>query len=151
MKITRQQIDSFLDGKKMAMVGVSRNPKKFGYQIFDELTRKGFMVYPVNPEASEINGVMSFKDIAALPEDVENLYIVTPKEQTEKVIEDAARRGIKKIWIQQMSDTPEALEKAKEAQMDVIHGKCMMMFAQPVKGIHKFHRGFVKFFGALPK
>jgi hypothetical protein len=151
MKITKEQIDTFLDGKKMAMAGVSRNPKKFGYQIFDELTKKGFMVYPVNPEADEINGVTSFKDIASLPDDVENLFIVTPKEQTGKVIEEAAKRGIKKIWIQQMSDTPEALEIAKEAQMDVIHGKCMMMFAQPVKGVHKFHRGLVSLFGRLPK
>jgi len=38
------------------MVGVSRNPKKFGYTAFKVLKEKGMNIIPVNPEADEKQG-----------------------------------------------------------------------------------------------
>jgi len=34
---TLKQINEFLDSQPIALVGVSRNPKKFGYTAFKEL------------------------------------------------------------------------------------------------------------------
>ena len=52
--ITKKDIEKFLEPKKLAIAGVSRNPKKFGHQVYEELKKKGFEVYPVNPQTSEI-------------------------------------------------------------------------------------------------
>ena len=45
------------------MVGVSRNPKKFGYAAFKELKEKGMKIIPVNPEADEILGEKSYSNV----------------------------------------------------------------------------------------
>jgi hypothetical protein len=148
---TLNEIQKFLAPRKMAMAGVSRNPKKFGGAIFKELKEKGFDLYPVNPNADVIQGIKCYKSIAELPDDVTRLFIVTPKEETLKTAEEAVQNGIEMVWIQQQSDTPEAVKLIGDAGIPLIYKKCLMMFADPVKGPHNFHRFFVKIFGGYPK
>lgn len=148
---TLNDIQKFLKTRKIAMVGVSRNPKKFGGAIFKELRSKGFELFPVNPGADEIQGVKCFKSVSELPVEVKCLYIVTPKQETEKVAKQAIEKGFDIIWIQQKSDTSEAVKIIQDAGIPLIYKKCLMMFADPVKGIHGFHRFLAKTFGGYPK
>jgi len=149
--VTLNQINSFLAPRKIAVAGASRNTKKFGGYVFSELKLKGFQLYPVNPNAEEIQGIKCYKTVAELPDDVTHLLIVTPKTETASVAQAAVKKGIKMVWIQQTSETPEALDSLKKAQILVISKKCIMMFASPVKGGHAFHKFFVKAFGGYPK
>jgi hypothetical protein len=145
------EIEEFLRPKKLAIAGASRNPKKFGRIVFTELKNRGFELYPVHPKADEIEGVHCFSSFDQLPEGIENLYIVTPKDQTAGVVSDALLYGIRKIWIQQNSDTREALDLAAQKNVPVISGRCMLMFAEPVGTIHGFHRWLTKVVGMYPK
>ena len=145
------EIQKFLKPKKMGIAGVSRNPKKFGGAIFKELKSRGFKLYPVNPHANEIQGVKCFKSVSDLPGDVKHLFIVTPKTETEGVAFEAVKKGIEMIWIQQKSDTPEAVKTIQQAGIPLIQKKCLFMYADPVKGVHGFHRFLAKTFGGYPK
>lgn len=151
MKVSRQQIDDFFKEKKIAIAGVSRNPRKFGHTVFKELSDKGYEILPVNPNADTIEGVTCYKDVTSIPDDVDSMLILTPKEETDKLLREGINKGIKNIWVQQMSNTEETLRIAEEYEKEIIFGKCIFMFAEPVKSIHKFHRSLVKLFGGLPK
>ncbi len=151
MKVTQQQIDNFLQSKKIAMAGVSRSPKKFGYTVFKDLLKNGYTVLPINPNADTIDDIKCYKSIADLPSEVDSLLIMTPKSATDNVLREAISKGIKNIWIQQMAETRETLKIAEEFQKKIITRKCIYMFAEPVPGLHKFHRTLVKIFGGLPK
>ena len=151
MKTSRKAIESFLSSKKIAVAGVSRDTKKFGYSVFKELTAKGFDVYPINPNTDNIGGTPCFRGVSALPADIKNLLVVTPKDQTAAVVKEAVSNGITGIWIQQMSDTPEAIGVARETNVNLITKECILMWAEPVKSIHKFHRTIKRLFGLLPK
>lgn len=150
MKKQIKPILEFLDGKEFAIAGVSHNKSKFGYLIFKDLKDRGFTLYPVNPKAGEIDNISSYPDIQSLPEHVKKLYIVTKQGQTKQLVEDAVKKGIQQVWIQQMSDTAEAVKIAEENGLTLITGECMYMHSEPVKGIHKFHRSIRKFFGSFP-
>jgi predicted CoA-binding protein len=150
MKASRKAIESFLSTKKIAIAGVSRNPKKFGYVVFKELSRKGFDVYPINPNTSSLDGSPCFQSISALPSEVRSLLILTPKDQTTGLVKEAISTGISSIWIQQMSETPEALQIAEENKVNLISKQCILMWAEPVTGFHRFHRNLKKLFGLLP-
>ena len=147
----KEIINNFLASKKFTMAGVSRNPKKFGYMVFDHLKQKGYNITPINPNTTEINGVACYSDVLSVPEEIENLLIAVPKSQTADIVNQAKEKGVKRIWIQQMSDTAESMEIAKEAGIEVISKKCIFMFAEPVSGMHKFHRFMAKLFGRLYK
>ncbi len=149
--VSLNDIQKFLEPKKLALAGASRNPKKFGGTVLKELIEKGFEVFPVNPNATEIQGQKCYPSVADLPEDVTHLLVVTPKNETAPVAEEAVKKGMKMIWIQQMSDTSEAINTINDAGITLITKKCILMFAGPVEGPHKFHRFFVKLFGRYPK
>lgn len=148
---TLNLIQKFLEPKKIAVVGASRNPKKFGGAVLKELKEKGFSLHPVNPNADEIQGLKCVRSVQDLPDDVTHLFIVTPKQETPMVVSAAIQKGVDMIWIQQKSETPEAVKAIEDAGIPLIHKKCIFMFADPVTGPHNFHRFFVKLFGGYPK
>lgn len=151
MTATKASIDTFLSSRKIAIAGVSRDPKKFGHQVFRQLKEKGYELYPINPGSDFIDGTPCFRSVSSLPLHVHSLLILTPKKQSKDIVADAIGKGIDNIWIQQMSDTPEAIELAATRQMNLITGECILMYADPVKGIHQFHRIIKQFFGGMPK
>ena len=147
---TLKQINQFLNNQPIAMVGVSRNPKKFGYTAFKELKDKGMKIIPVNPEADEIMGEKSYRNISSLPADVKGIIVMTKKEITASVVKEAVDKGIKEIWIQQMADTKEALVLLKGSDINYITGECILMHYKP-QSIHKFHGNLKKLFRMFPK
>ncbi len=151
MRVNKKSIDLFFEPRRIAIAGVSRKPGKFGHAVFKELVKKGFEVLPVNPNADVIEGITCYHEVRDLPADVESLLIVTPKDQTDTILREAISRGIRNIWVQQMSETANTINIAEEYQAELIHHKCIFMFAEPVAGFHKFHRTLVKLFGGLPK
>ncbi len=67
------------------------------------------------------------------------------------VVAEAMSKGIDNIWIQQMSDTPAAIELTRSHPVNLITGECILMHTDPVTGIHKFHRSIMKLFGKYPR
>lgn len=147
---TLKQIKEFLESQPIALVGASRNPKKFGYTAFKELKEKGMKIIPVNPQAEEIMGEKSYPNVKMLPPEVQSIIVLTKKDQTASVIRDAKEKGIKQIWIQQMTDSKEALDELKDSGINFIAGECILMHYKP-HSIHKFHGSLKKLFGRFPK
>lgn len=148
--VTLKQINEFIASEPIAMIGVSRDPRKFGFAVFRELKEKGMNIIPVNPHAEEIHGTKVFHDISSLPAGVKGLLIMTGKKSTAGVVKEAKEKGFSQIWIQQSSETPEALNELKGTDINVITGQCILMHYKP-HSIHKFHAGLKRFFRSFPK
>ena len=147
---TLKQINEFLDSQPIALVGVSRNPKKFGYTAFKELKEKGMKIIPVNPKADQIMGEKSYPNVKALPSEVNGIIILTKKDKTAGIVREAKERGINQIWIQQMADSKESLNELNGSGINFVTGECILMHYKP-HSIHKFHGRLKKFFGWFPK
>ncbi len=147
-------IDAFINEKKIAVVGVSRDKQKWGHMLFTELMKKGYTVYPVNPNAEEIEGVSVYAAVADLPKDVENAIISLPAETAEQILEGIGKSGIKRVWLHQGggegASSSRNIEVAKSKGLETVHNFCPLMFFPPV-GIHGVHRFFKKLFGGYPK
>jgi len=148
--LSLKQINEFLNSQPIALVGVSRNPKKFGYTAFKELKQKGMNIIPVNPEADEIMGEKVYSNVGELPSEVKAIIILTKKDKTAAVVREAKEKGIKQVWIQQMADSKEALDELKGSDINFITGECILMHYKP-NSIHKFHMAISRFFGRFPK
>ena len=75
----------FLNKKNVfAVVGASRDPKKYGHQVYKDLRKAGYHVYPVNPNADEILGDRCYPSIEDLPvkPDVVDLSLIHISEPT---------------------------------------------------------------------
>jgi predicted CoA-binding protein len=149
--MSRQAIDSFFAEDRFAVLGVSRSGTKFGNMAFKELKDKGMTVYQVNPSADEIAGEPCYRSLSDLPEPVGAVLISVKSEKALEAVQEAHAAGIGKVWLQQGVKSPEAVAWAEENGMTVVHNRCIMMFAEPVGSIHKFHRFLAKIFGAYPQ
>jgi predicted CoA-binding protein len=150
MKITKEQIKTFFEPRKLAIAGVSRSEKKFGNLVFKEFQKKNYEVIPINPNVDQIEGKKCYHSVSDLPEGIDSLLIITPKSDTDEILRQAINKGIKNIWVQQSCETESTVKIAKECDKEIIFGKCVYMFAEPVEGFHKFHRTIMKIFGQVP-
>jgi uncharacterized protein len=148
-KNSLKTINEFLEPKKFAFIGLSRDPKKFSRGIFKELRAKGYDMYPVNPNMDDVEGVRCYNDLSDLPESVRHGLLMTPKASTAGAVENAIHQGFTHLWIQQGAETKEAVELARQNNIKLVNA-CIMMHANPA-GVHKFHRILSKLFGAFPK
>ena len=147
----REKIDDILSSGKIAVAGVSRNKNKFGSVVFKELSKKGYSTFPINPKAVSVMGKDCYPDIRSLPEKVDALVVVVKPAGTEALVKEAHDAGISKIWMQQGSESPEAVKFCESGGMTCISGECIFMYLEPVGLIHKFHRGIWKLLGKYHK
>ena len=148
---SRTTVDEFIHQRRLAVVGVSRSEKKFGTMAYNELKKKGYRVFPVNPNTENIAGEPCYASLRDLPEPVDGVLVIVPPAQAESVVRDAFAAGITRVWLQQQSESPEAILFCQQNGMSVVHGECIIMFAEPTAAFHKFHRGINQLFGKLPK
>ena len=86
--------DILRDNQIFAVVGVSQNRQKYGYEVFETLVTNGYRVYPINPKYEEIDGHRCYPSLDELPEKPEVVVTVVPPAVTEKVVQACARLGI---------------------------------------------------------
>ena len=115
-----------------------------------ELTAKGFTIYPVHPSAETIDGVQCYPSLKSLPAPVGGLVLSVKPTQTEQLVREAREAGITRVWMQQGAESESAIRYCEEQGMEVTHGYCLLMFADPVNSVHRIHRFFAKVFGKLP-
>jgi len=153
VKNTHMKIDEsslfFSKNDQIAVVGVSQNPKQFGRMVYNHLKKNGYNVVPVNPNTHEINGTICYNSISDVPNTVTKALVITPSQNTDLVLRSIAQKGIQNVWIQNMCESKESELIAKELHLKYVTKKCACMFAEPVVGIHKFHRGLLSFFGKI--
>ncbi len=142
-------IQEFIASKRVAIAGVSRNGNKFGNIAYKELKHRGYEVYIVHPEAKELEGAPCYPNLEALQGKVDGLLVSVPADQGMQVLRDAAAAGIKNVWVQQMADSSELLDLGRSLGLNLVSGKCILMYAEPVGALHGFHRFFAKVTGTL--
>jgi len=139
--------ESFFQNKNIAVVGTSRNKHKFGYMIFKELRKRKLNPIPINPHTDEIEGIKCYRSITDCPENIDTVITVIPSVSALDVAKESNSKGIKNLWFQQGSESKDAIEFCKQNEMNFVAGKCVLMYLEPVRSIHKFHRFIARLFG----
>jgi len=121
-------ISEFLAGSTYAVVGASNDRWKYGNKVLRCYVQHGLKAIPVNPNAKVVEGLAAVADLASLPEPVHGVSIITPPEITEQVVEEAAKAGITRLWMQPGAESDRAIERAKELGLSVISGgPCLLV------------------------
>jgi len=144
-----QSIKEFIKSKRLAIVGVSRAPQKFSNNAYNELKKRGYQVFGVNPSMEEVAGEKCYKNLASLRGQIDGAVICVSPEKVEPILFEASAIGLKNIWLQQGAESTEAVRIGNELGLSVVAGKCILMYAGPVHGFHNFHRFFVRLSGKL--
>lgn len=124
----KDSIQDFLDGESFAVAGASTDRDKYGNKVLRVYMQHDRRVYPLNPKADEVEGLQAYADLAALPEPVHGVSLVTPPAVTEAVVQQAIDLGIRHLWMQPGAESEPAIELAAEHGLNVIHsGPCILV------------------------
>lgn len=104
---------SFKD-KKIAVIGVSANPVKYGYKIFKDLLKSGYEVYGVNPKLKSLDGKNIYPDISSIPVKPDIVIMVVPPDVSQKIMEEVIKLKIEHVWFQPGSESEKAINICRE-------------------------------------
>ena len=125
------QISRFLDGTPHAVVGASLNRAKYGNKVLRAYLQASRAVIPIHPTATEIEGIKAYPDLMSMHAAVHGISIVTPPETSLTIVRQAARCGIKHLWLQPGAENDAALDVAKNLGLSVISsGPCILVTLQ---------------------
>jgi predicted CoA-binding protein len=118
--------------KKIAVVGISRNPQKDSFFVARYLNKDGYTVFPVNPGADEIMGLKCYPDLASIPEEVDVVDVFRAPDDIPAVVEEALKINPKVIWLQLgTGDHPDQKKRAESKGVKLIQNRC-------IKADHQF-------------
>lgn len=154
MQTIKEAADEFLASKRIAVTGVSRTPRDHGANVvFKRLRDRGYEVFPVNPNADEVEGVRSYHDLHSVPGGVDAVVIGTRPEIADDTMRECAELGIKHAWMHRGpgggSVSATATEYGREHGITVIDGGCPLMFGPTADLGHKIMR--LVYAGHVPK
>lgn len=98
----------------IAVVGASRNCRKFGNKCVRAYQHAGWTVYPVNPGGGEIEGLPVHETLAHVPGELHRIAVYLPPPVALREMQKIADRGAREVIFNPGADTPEVLERALE-------------------------------------
>jgi uncharacterized protein len=152
----REATQDFLAHRSIAVVGVSRTQNKAANLIYRKLRTEGYKVFGINPNATTVEGDISYPNLEAIPEKPDGVVIVTNPDVTGKVVRECAALGITRVWMHRGMDTKgtsvsgEAVDFCHKHGISVIPGGCPMMYCKNADIGHRFMRWLQNLTGSLP-
>jgi len=149
-----ESVAAFLRGPRIAVAGVSRDPRQAANFIFRKLRESGHDVVPVNPNAAEIEGVTCYPHVGAVSGGVSSVVIATHPSAAPDVVRRCAECGVRSVWFHrafgQGSVSESAVREARSRGLECLVGGCPVMFCEPVDVFHRCMRGWLRWRGRMP-
>ena len=151
---SKQAIDSFLSCRRIAVVGVSRDPKDFSRSVLRAFVERGYDAVPVNPNGGQAEGRPCARGLAEVTPPVEAALLMTPAGATAQAVRDCAEAGVRRVWMHRGGGpgavSPEAVALCRERGIEVVDGECPFMFLPHTPWFHGVHRFLRRLGGRLP-
>jgi predicted CoA-binding protein len=147
-------IRDFLAQKRIAVVGVSHDPKDFSRGLLRTLRARGYDAVAVNPDLKCADDAPCYAHLTDITPPIDGALVMTPPAITDEIVQECAKLRIPRVWMFRAggkgSVSPQAIEFCEEHGIAVVPGECPYMFLEGESWFHRLH-GFVKkITGAYP-
>ncbi len=106
--------------KVVAVVGASSNRAKFGNKALRAFKAEGYTVVPVNPNESEVEGMMTYPTVLDVPYSIDMATVYVPPDIGITLLQQFAQKGIPEIWMNPGAESDELLAEARRLELNVI-------------------------------
>lgn len=148
-------IQAFLAGRRIAVAGVSRDPRQAANAILRKLRASGYEAVALNPHVDAVEGGPCYRELAAVPGRVDGVVVATHPDVSASIVRQCADRGVDRVWFHrsfgQGSVSDEAVRAGRELRVECIVGGCPLMFCEPVDVGHRCMRWWLQRKGRVPR
>jgi len=95
---TLEGVATFLRGRRLAVAGVSRQPNQAANAVFRKLKGSGYEVFPINPKVSQVEGTRCYRDIGAVPGQLDGVVIATSPDVSIQIVQQCMDHGVRRVW-----------------------------------------------------
>jgi len=152
---TLTQVCDFLSRRRLAVVGVSRNPHDFTRTVFREFLKRGYDAVPVHPGVEAIEGHPCFARLSEVQPPVDAALLLTRPEVTDEVVRDCAAAGVTQVWMHRATGagavSSQAVAFCETHGIRVVAGECPLMFLPDGSWFHRLHRFLRRMTGRCPR
>ena len=146
----------FLDNKRIAVTGVSREPEGHGSNtVYQRLASRGYDVFAVNPNADQVEGDTCYHDLKSIPGGVDAVVIGTRPEHADATMVECVELGINRVWMHRGpgpgSVSASAATYGREHGINVIGGGCPLMFDPTADLAHKCMKAVLTLTRSVPR
>lgn len=156
MQAIKEAANEFLAEHRVAVTGVSRQPKGHGANVvYERLRSRGYEVFAVNPNAEQVEGDRCYHDLRSIPGGVDAVVIATSPEHADQTMHECVELGVKHVWMHQGpgpgSVSATAAAYGREHGVTVIAGGCPCMFGPTADPGHKAMRAVLTVTRHIPR
>lgn len=143
-------LKNFFEPKSIAVIGVSRSPKKVGRVVFENLLlAKGIKVFAVNPKGKKILGKKVHKGVLSIKSKIDLAVVCVPSKIVPAVLRECAKKRIKSVIIISagfsevgaMELANEIKELASKNSISIIGPNCLGIIVPELKMNASFFKG----------
>jgi predicted CoA-binding protein len=113
------------ESKVVAIEGLSDDRMRASNRVGKFLKLKGYEIIPVNPKYDTVLGLKSYSSLSEIPREIDIVDIFRKSEAVMGIVEEAIKKKVKVIWMQEGVMNHEAARKAREAGIKVVMDRCM--------------------------
>jgi predicted CoA-binding protein len=117
---------------RIAVVGASNDPRKYGNIITKDMLRHGYQVFPVNPNEKTIAGLAVYPTLKDVPKPIDIVDVVTPPDVTLRILKDAEAAGCRLVWLQPGSFDDAVLAAGSRTALSIVDDACILVEARRV-------------------
>ncbi|HJN44542.1 MAG: CoA-binding protein [Acidobacteria bacterium] len=97
----------------VAVVGASRDRRKFGNKAVRAFLHRGYDVLPINPNGGFIEGVPAYASVLDVPGTIDMATVYLQPSVGERVLDELAEKGIEEVWLNPGADADRVVARAR--------------------------------------
>lgn len=102
----------------IAIVGASRDRKKYGNKAVRAFRDGGWTVFPINPREEEIEGLKCYPSVVHCPDSIRRVSMYVPPDVGKPMLEAIASKQPKEFYLNPGSEDEELIARAKELGLE---------------------------------
>jgi predicted CoA-binding protein len=104
----------------VAVLGASRDRRKYGNKAVRAYIESGYTVYPVNPKEEAIEGLKAYPTLEAIPGPVDFVSLYVPPTVGLQLLPAIAEKKPKEVWLNPGSESDELIDTAVDLHLRTI-------------------------------
>lgn len=106
--------------RSVAVIGASNDRRKYGNKAVRAYAQLGWVVYPINPNEAEIEGLPAYRSILDVPGSVDRASFYVPPQVGLRVIDEVAQKGVSEVYLNPGAESPELIQRARELGIEPV-------------------------------
>lgn len=104
----------------VAVLGASRDRRKYGNKAVRAYVESGLTVFPVNPNEATIEGLKAYPNLEAITEPIDFVSLYVPPAVGLKLLPSIAEKKPKEVWLNPGAESDELIEATADLHLRAI-------------------------------